>query len=117
MCIAVARLKNDRDLRRFLGHWTRMVLRRNKEKYIRNSAEKDKGHFLVNDSRPACQAMRKLNFTPTTTQKTAIHSHIAATFQCRLKELAACFLEANLYQRFKVINPPLPHFYGLPKNP
>ncbi|XP_069999233.1 uncharacterized protein, partial [Penaeus vannamei] len=40
---------------------------------------------------------------------------IAATFHRRLRELAACFPEANLYQRFKVVNPRLPHFYGLPK--
>ncbi|XP_069988633.1 uncharacterized protein [Penaeus vannamei] len=40
--------------------------------------------------------------------------HIAATFQRRLKELTACFPEVNLYQSFKVVNPRLPHFYGLP---
>ncbi|XP_063592242.1 uncharacterized protein LOC134769443, partial [Penaeus indicus] len=40
---------------------------------------------------------------------------IAATFHRRLKAIAARVPEANLYQRFKVINPRLPHFYGLPK--
>nr|BAM35674.1 putative reverse transcriptase [Penaeus japonicus] len=40
---------------------------------------------------------------------------IAATFHRRLKQLASGCPEANLYQRFRVINPRLPHFYGLPK--
>ncbi|XP_069993128.1 uncharacterized protein [Penaeus vannamei] len=41
--------------------------------------------------------------------------HIPDTFHRRLKELVSCFLEANLYQRFNIINLRLPHTYWFPK--
>lgn len=40
---------------------------------------------------------------------------IAASYHRRPVELASSLSEANLYQRFKVIDPRLLHFNGLPK--
>lgn len=48
------------NLRRSLVHWTRALLRRNKEQFISNLA-KVKDNFLVNNLRAAYQALRKLN--------------------------------------------------------
>ena len=50
---------------------TRSLLKRDKEQFIRNLAEEVEGHFLVNDLRPAYQALRKLNSKPSS-QVTAV---------------------------------------------
>ncbi|XP_069983755.1 uncharacterized protein [Penaeus vannamei] len=50
---------------------TRSLLRRDKEQFIRSLAEEVEGHFLVNDLRPAYQALRKLNSKPSS-QVTAV---------------------------------------------
>ena len=52
---------------------TRSLLRRDKEQFIRSLAEEVEGHFLVNDLRPAYQALRKLNTKPSS-QVTAVRS-------------------------------------------
>ena len=51
-------------------HRTRSLLRY-KEQFIRSLAEEVEGHFLVNDLRPAYQALRKLNSKPSS-QVTAV---------------------------------------------
>ena len=68
-----ARLVGDRVLHRSLARRTRTLLRRDKEQNIRKLAEEVEGHFLVNDLRPAYQALRKLNAKPSP-QMTAVRS-------------------------------------------
>ncbi|XP_069976479.1 uncharacterized protein [Penaeus vannamei] len=60
----VARLNNNRDLRCSLVCRVRLLLRRDKEQFIRNLAEEIKSNFLVNDVRPAYKDLRKLNSNP-----------------------------------------------------
>ena len=59
-----ARLAGDRELHRSLARRTRSLLRRDKEKQLRELAEEVEGHFLVNDLCPAYRALRKLNAKP-----------------------------------------------------
>ncbi|XP_069972960.1 uncharacterized protein [Penaeus vannamei] len=68
-----ARLAEDRDLHHSQVRRTRSLLRRDKEQFLRNFAEEVEGHFLVNDLRPAYQALRKLNSKPSS-QVTAVRS-------------------------------------------
>ena len=68
-----ARLTGDRELHRSHVRRTRSLLRRDKEQFIRSLAEEVEGHFLVNDLRPAYQALRKLNSKPSS-QVTAVRS-------------------------------------------
>ena len=68
-----ARLAGDRVLHRSLVDRSRTLLRRDKEQQIRKLAEEVEGHFLVNDLRPAYQALRKLNAKPSP-QMSAVRS-------------------------------------------
>ena len=68
-----ARLNGNQVLRRSMVRRARTLLRRDKEQFIRNLAEEVEGHFLVNDLRPAYQALRKLNSKPSS-QMTAVRS-------------------------------------------
>ncbi|XP_069972530.1 craniofacial development protein 2-like [Penaeus vannamei] len=56
-------LTGNRDLHRSQARRTRPLLRRDKEQFLRSLAEVE-SHFLVNDLRPAYQAIRKVNSKP-----------------------------------------------------
>ncbi|XP_070001346.1 uncharacterized protein [Penaeus vannamei] len=68
-----ARLTGDRNLHRSKVLRTRALLRRNKEQFIRSLEEEVEGHFLVNDLRPAYQALRNTNSKPSS-EVIAVHS-------------------------------------------
>ncbi|KAG0717717.1 Craniofacial development protein 2 [Chionoecetes opilio] len=55
-----ARLAGNRDQHRALSRWTRTLLRRDKERYVRSLAEDVEGHLNANDLRPAYRALKKL---------------------------------------------------------
>ncbi|KAG0721937.1 hypothetical protein GWK47_045438 [Chionoecetes opilio] len=55
-----ARLAGNRDQHRALSRWTRTLLRRDKERYVRSLTEDVEGHLNANDLRPAYRALKKL---------------------------------------------------------
>ncbi|KAG0718569.1 Sphingomyelin phosphodiesterase 3 [Chionoecetes opilio] len=55
-----ARLAGNRDQHRALSRWTRTLLGRDKERYVRSLAEDVEGHLNANDLRPAYRALKKL---------------------------------------------------------
>ncbi|XP_069995851.1 uncharacterized protein [Penaeus vannamei] len=56
-CLLCGSSGRDRDWHRSQVHRTQSLLRRDKGQFIRNLAEVVEGHFLVNDLRPAYQAL------------------------------------------------------------
>ena len=68
-----ARLAGDLDHYRTLARRTRALLRRDKERYVRELAENVEGCFDANNLRPAYRALKKLR-SKSTTQTTTIRT-------------------------------------------
>ena len=68
-----ARLAGSRDQYRTLSRRSRTLLRRDKERYVRDLAGEVEGHFNANDLRPAFRALKKLR-SKSTSQVSAIRT-------------------------------------------
>ena len=51
---------SDHDQYRALSRWTRILLKRDKERYVKGLAEDVECHLNANDLRPAYRALKKL---------------------------------------------------------
>ena len=76
-----ARLARYHDQYRALSHRIRILLRRDKKKYVRSLAVDVEGHLNVNDSQPAYRALKK--FCSKSTSRVSAISGWLSHVRCR----------------------------------
>ena len=97
-----ARLAGDHDQYRALSCRTRILLRKDEERYVRGLAEDVECHLNANDLRPAYQALKKVH-SKSTSQVSAIRTADGCLVSDADKQMARW---AGYFEQLFTVDPP-----------